>query len=287
MKDKFLTICIDVEDFGLPNEFGASLSKDKTYRISLQGLDLLCEVLNEFNIKVTFFVTDDIAMVFPEKVRSLAVDGHEIALHSVLQDYKREEIRQGLKKQKSIVENIIEAKTFGHRSHKLLPISLKELKELGFLYDNSLHPTFVPGRYCNIFSRRELYKEYDMFEVPVTVTPLLRFPFSWFWFRFFGVAYVKLCSKLTYLTQEYINIYFHCWDFGNITNITLKWPYKLLLHNLGDKMVINFRHFLNRVKMDNISVITMLEYLQNQNHLAKGDIDRPINGVGLGEVGKG
>ena len=58
MRDKFLTICIDVEDFGLPNEFGARLSKDKTYRISLEGLNLLCGVLNELNIKATFFVTE-------------------------------------------------------------------------------------------------------------------------------------------------------------------------------------------------------------------------------------
>lgn len=124
---------------------------------------------------------------------------------------------------------------------------MKTLKEAGLLYDNSLRPTYVPGRYCNIFRSRELYKENGIVEVPVTVTPIFRFPFSCFWFRILGVTHAKLCTNFTYFSHDYINIYFHNWEFGNITNFSLKWPYKLLIRNMGDKMDFYFKLYLQWV----------------------------------------
>lgn len=265
MKGRFLTFCIDLEAFDLINECcSGKMSRDEMYRISLQGLDLLCGILNEFSTKVTFFVSYDIAMLFPEKVGLLANNGHEIALHSVLQDHDGRERLESLKKQKLIVEDAIKGKIFGHRSHKFLPVPLIELREAGLTYDNSLHPTYVPGRYCNIFSRRNIYKERDILRVPVTVTPWLRFPLSWIWFRIFGLTYMKLCSSFTYLMQDYINIYFHTWDFENITYSPLRWPHRLLIHNTGNRTISNFKRFLDWVRRENITVLTMSGYLQNQ-----------------------
>ena len=265
MKEKFLTLCIDVEVFDLLSEFGTEISKEKMYRVSLEGLNVLCKIIDEFDIKVTFFVTRDMVTMFPKEVRLLAAEGHEIALHSVIKKQEKEDITlEELAEQKKYIENMIDGRIFGHKSHKFSPISLKKLREIGLTYDNSLHPTYVPGRYCNIFSPRELYKEDGMIEVPVSVTPLFRLPFSCFWFRVFNVSYAKLCSKFIYLKQDYINIYFHSWEFCNITSVPLKWPYKLLIQNIGDKMAFDFSHYLQWVIKKNISIITMLEHVQNQ-----------------------
>lgn len=264
MKEKFLSLCIDVEAFNLPNEFGTEISKDEMYKVSHQGLNSALELLEEFNVKITFFVTKDMVEMFPEKIALLAHKGHEIALHSVFKEPEEDKIFKELKEQKLFIEDVIGGKIFGHRSHKFLHISLRGLKKIGLVYDNSLHPTYVPGRYCNIFSPRELYKEDGMVEVPVTVTPIFRFPFSCFWFRILKVLYAELCSKFTYLKQDYINIYFHSWEFSEIADVSLKWPYKLLLHNLGNNMIFNFRRYLDWVKKKKILVITMWEYVQNQ-----------------------
>lgn len=265
MKEKSLTLCIDVEAFDLPNDFGRGISKDKMYQISLQGLNLLYEILERLNIKTTFFVTKDMVEMFPEEIAHLALNGHEIALHSVFNDMESEEkMLRELKEQKAFIEKAINQKIFGHRSHKFLPISLRKLEEIGLLYDNSLHPTYVPGRYCNIFSSRELYKEDGIVEVPVTVTPLFRFPFSSFWFRILKVFYAKLCSQFTYFNQDYINIYFHSWEFGNITGISLKWPYELIIKDIGERMTISFNNYLHWVMEKNITVVTMLAYVRKQ-----------------------
>lgn len=275
MKKDLLTFCIDVEVFDLPNEFGADISNDEMRRVSLEGLAALCKIIDEFGIKVTLFVTKDMAAMFPKEVGLLAEEGHEIALHSVTNKQEKENmILRDLMEQKTYIENIIGRRIFGHKSHKFLPVSLKTLREAGLLYDNSLHPTYVPGRYCNIFSRRELYKEDGMVEVPVTVTPLLRLPFSCFWFRAFTVSYAKLCSRFIYLKHDYINIYFHSWEFGDIASLSLKWPHKLLLKNMGDKMISDFRHYLEWAMKRNISVVTMLEYVQKQ--LAKDKLKEPL-----------
>lgn len=274
IREDFLIICIDVEVFDLPNEFGAKISKDKMYEASMEGLEVLCKIIGDFDIKVTFFVTRDIARMFPKEISLLAEEGHEIALHSMIGKREKEDmVLKELIEQKTYIENIMGRKIFGHRSHKFLPVSLKTLKKAGLLYDNSLHPTCVPGRYCNIFSRRELYKEDGMVEVPVTVTPFFRLPFSSFWFRILNVSYAKLCTDFTYFRQDNINIYFHSWEFGNIADIALKWPYKLLLKNMGDKLVLDFRCYLKWAEKKSISIITMLEYVQNQ--LAKDRVKEP------------
>jgi hypothetical protein len=108
IKEDFLTICIDVEVFDLPNEFGAKISKDKMYEASMEGLKVLCKIIGDFDIKVTFFVTRDIARMFPKEVRLLAEDGHEIALHSLIEKRKNENmVLKELVEQKTYIENIM------------------------------------------------------------------------------------------------------------------------------------------------------------------------------------
>jgi hypothetical protein len=254
-----------VEVFDILNEFGIGISNEDMARISLEGLNALRKIIDEFNIKATFFVTKDIVAMFPEEVGILAKEGHEIALHSVIDEQEKEDmIFKELTEQKTYIEKAIGRTIFGHKSHKFLPISLGELKEIGLLYDNSLHPTYVPGRYCNIFKPRSAYKEDGMIEVPVTVTPLFRLPFSCFWFRVLKLHYAKLCTNFTYSRQDYINIYFHNWEFADVSDSSLKWPHKLLIQNLGDRMILEFRHYLQWIIKNRVSIITMLGYVQNQ-----------------------
>lgn len=265
VKKKFITFCIDVEAFDLPSEFGKAISKEQMYGVSLEGLSTLSKIINEFNIKFTFFLTKDWVMSFPEEIASLAAGGHEIALHSVIEEAGRtESVLKELSDQKAYIESITGREIFGHRSHKLFPVPLKTLRQAGFRYDNSLHPTYVPGRYCNIFKSRQLYRENGIVEVPITVIPLLRIPFSCFWFRLFRVPYVKLCTDFTYFMEDYINIYFHSWDFANIDDILLNWPSELLLQNTGDKLVRDFKNYLKFLFERNISIISMFEYVQNR-----------------------
>jgi peptidoglycan/xylan/chitin deacetylase (PgdA/CDA1 family) len=265
MRKKFLTLCIDLEEFNLSNEFGVSISREDAYKISKEGLVFLYNLLEEFKIKSTFFCNENIAKAFPELLKSLAKSGHEIALHGIIENWKADVVVE-LKRQKSIIQNITEKEIYGFRSHKLIYLPSDVLRKAGLIYDNSLHPTYVPGRYCNVFSPRRTYVEDGIIRIPISVTPLFRLPFSWVWFRNLGLWYVKFCSQVSYLDQDYVNIYFHSWDFANVENWPLKWRYKFLLHNSGDKMLAMLTNYLNWCKGEGIRIITMFGYINEKRY---------------------
>ncbi|MFA5090182.1 MAG: polysaccharide deacetylase family protein [Candidatus Omnitrophota bacterium] len=261
MSNKYLTLCIDFEEFSIPHDFGATISQEDKVAVSLEGLEALCDVLKIFNMSATFFVTEGIAGIFPELLKSLIKNGHEIALHSIIGGDGRTMALE-LQRQKTFVEAKIQQRIYGCRSHKFIDVPSDILREAGFSYDNSLHPTFVPGRYCNILKSRNLYLEKGVIRVPVSVTPFLRLPLSWIWFRNFGFSYARSCSQMIYLSEEYINIYFHSWDFANISHWSLARRFRPLVRNTGEKMLSMLSRYLAWCSQKRIAVVTLLEYIR-------------------------
>lgn len=104
------------------------------------------------------------------------------------------------------------------------------------MYDNTLHPTYVPGRYCNIFKSRKIKIKDDVIQIPISVTPVFRLPFSWIWIRNLGVNYIKLCLSAVFLSQKFAIIYIHNWELAEIgKNSAFKLP-NILQKNTGKKM---------------------------------------------------
>ena len=60
------------------------------------------------------------------------------------------------------------------------------VRDAGFAYDASPHPTWVPGRYFGLHYRREPWREEGIIRVPISVLPGLRMPVSWMWFQLAG-----------------------------------------------------------------------------------------------------
>ena len=106
---------------------------------------------NSFTQKVqgTFFVLGWIAERYPELVRRIQKEGHEIACHGhshkLIYTQTRDEFRQDVKKAKSILENIIGGEVIGYRApsysitHKS-QWAFEVLAEEGFKYDSSVFP---------------------------------------------------------------------------------------------------------------------------------------------------
>jgi hypothetical protein len=69
------------------------------------------------------------------------------------------------------------------------------------------------------------------------VTPLVRLPFSWIWFRNFGLEYAKMCTRMCILDQPYVNIYMHPWEFIDLSKRDdLSELPVLIKRNTGGKM---------------------------------------------------
>ncbi len=99
--------------------------------------------------KGTFFVLGWIAERYPNLVRKIKKEGHEIACHGyahkLIYTQSRDEFRQDIKRAKSILEDITGSKVIGYRAPSY-SITMKSkwafevLVEEGFKYDSSVFP---------------------------------------------------------------------------------------------------------------------------------------------------
>jgi len=222
---RFLFLTIDLEEFDRmaysdpKGGSGAGLQ----FEISRSGVERLLPLLEEKDCRATFFTTAVFARRFPEVVRRIARQHkHEVAVHAFdhRDNYGRMDpgrARERLGEAKRELENVTGLPVRGFRAPRMQAPARGVLKSVGLRYDSSVHPTWVPGRYNGF--RRSRFPQVDrdgFLEIPVSVTPLLRLAFSWWWFRSLGVRYAKLCTKLCLLDGHYINIYFHPWDFYDL-----------------------------------------------------------------------
>ena len=117
-------------------------------RVEKNTLKIL-EILNQFNIKATFFTLGWIAENHPSLIQQIHLDGHEIACHSyshrLVYNLTPEEFLHDTKKSKDILEQLTGTKVNGYRapSYSITKKSLwalQILNELGFSYDSSIFP---------------------------------------------------------------------------------------------------------------------------------------------------
>lgn len=132
------------------------------------------------------------------------------------------------------------------------------LKKTGLKYDSSLHPTYVPGRYNKFTFSRSIEFENGIFEVPISVTPIIRLPFSWIWLRNLGLRYAKICTKLSLLDQNFINIYFHPWEFENIEKFDIPTYIK---NKTGKPMIELLKNYIEWCLEQDFSFNTIREFL--------------------------
>ena len=122
---------------------------------SLEGTYAIIELFEKLGIKATWFTTAAIGLSDTKIFKRLVSSGQEIALHALhdRDDYNKmteDKARKRLQKAKVIVESISGQKTIGFRAPRFQHPSLEIIKDLGFEYDSSLHPSPMPGRYSGL-----------------------------------------------------------------------------------------------------------------------------------------
>ena len=146
----FLTI--DVEDYFHVSAFEAQSPPDSWSRRECRvknNTDLILELLNEFEIKATFFVLGWVADHYPQVTRRIAEQGHEVASHGYLHQrvalQDRETYRQDIRRSKALLEDQIGKPVLGYRAPsysitRQTDWAFDELLEAGFVYDSSIFP---------------------------------------------------------------------------------------------------------------------------------------------------
>jgi polysaccharide deacetylase family protein (PEP-CTERM system associated) len=145
-------LTIDVEDYYMVSAFSdivkfedwerhESRVKKNTYRI--------LELMEENNVKATFFVLGWVGEKYPGLVKDIHSSGHEVACHGynhrLIYDLSPEEFRDDTRRAKGILEDNIGVPVNGYRatSYSIVKETLWALDiliEEGFLYDSSIFP---------------------------------------------------------------------------------------------------------------------------------------------------
>ncbi len=243
-------LTIDVEDFFQVSAFESLVSKESwdSYpsRVTKNTRKIL-SILEEHNIKATFFILGWTANKHPEIVKEIAQQGHEIGCHSyyhrLVYNLTPEEFREDTKKAKDTLEQISGNKVNGYRapSYSITQKSLwaiQILNDLGFSYDSSIFPIHhdrygIPGapRYPFVWKtsqdQPEIGNAYNNEENIDNLHSLIEYPIStalFFgknlpvsgggYFRLFPYWFTKMAlKKINEKEKKRFIFYLHPWEF--------------------------------------------------------------------------
>lgn len=235
-------ICIsfDVEEFDLPLEYGQQIAMEQQLEIGYKGLQAIRPLLDLPQIKSTLFTTAHFADHFPSEIKQLA-EKHEIASHTY---YHSSFKTADLLSSRLRLEEITGKRVEGLRMPRMMNVPVEDILAAGYTYDSSVHPTWIPGRYNNFHLPRTAYEENGLRRVPASVSPLIRIPLFWLSFKNFPIWFYDLVAKWTYATDGTLMLYFHPWEFTDISSFGLP---KYLTRGCEGKNLENLVRFIEKM----------------------------------------
>lgn len=227
-------ITIDVEDWfqveNLRKVFEPSIWDSQEYRVE-KNIDRILQLLSDKDTKATFFVLGVLAKKFPNMVKKIASENHEIGSHGyshiMLSNLSNEQIYEDLKSSKDIIENLISKKVKGFRA-PVFSITDKTyyiLSELGYEYDSSLYLFDLHDRYgkvdISLFDKKDgilLNHNSGIKELTMPMVKKLGKSIPWA-----GGGYFRLIPYYIYKNginnflkkNDYFMFYMHPWEIDN------------------------------------------------------------------------
>lgn len=249
-----LLITIDLEEFDIPEEYNQSLDWSTKCAVTNEGLARLLPILDKYQVKATFFTTGAYAKVNTEGVKKIA-QSHEIASHALNHsnfdpsDYAASKI---------VLEKITGQTIRGFRMPRLRPVDYEALKETGYVYDASLNPTWLPGRYNKLTAPKTPFHNGSVYIFPSSVTPILRLPLFWLSFKNLPMWVNKFLFNRV-IHNGLLVFYIHPWEFADLSRFDLP---KYVKGVDGEKLANKFDDFLAYISTKG-EFVTCSEYLKN------------------------
>ena len=257
-----ILLSFDTEEFDVPKEQGVDIDLKHAMNVSREGTCAILDILKEEKVKATFFCTTTFAQNAPDVMQRIIDEGHEVASHGC--DHTNP-CAEDVSKSKPILEDLTGQKIVGYRQPRMFPVSDEDIEHQGYKYNSSLHPAFIPGRYMHLSEPRTPFFRGSVLEIPASVTPWFRLPVFWlachnypFW------LYKKLC-RWTHNHDGQFVIYFHPWEFINLSaHPEWKIPF-IIRRNAGEGMKRRLRELIKTFKADEAEFITYAEFTDKFN----------------------
>lgn len=247
-------LTIDVEDYFQVSAFAPHIPRSewplRECRVE-RNVDLILSMLDQHDTKATFFTLGWIAERYPNIVRQIVSNGHEIASHGYgherATDQSPDSFFADVNVAKLILEDIAGTEIKGYRAPSF-SIGEKNLwafeclEKAGYLYSSSIYP-IRHDHYGMPNAPRHAHSIGNLLEIPATT---LRF-FNRNWpasgggyFRLLPYGLSRwMIQRINYVDQLPAVFYFHPWE------IDVEQP---RIEGVGAKT--RFRHYLNIHRME-------------------------------------
>ncbi len=256
-----ILLSFDIEEFDMPFEYGKTISFANQLSVSTEGTIKILSLLKRHQVKATFYCTANFALNKPDVIAAIVADGHEIASHGYYHsDFKVAHLRQS----KEALEQLTGKKVLGYRMARMMPVDEKEILAAGYVYNSSINPTFLPGRYNNFNKPRTWFYQDQVLQLPSSVTPVVRFPLFWLTFHNLPMVLIRWMCRRTYKKDGYLNLYFHPWEFTNLNQPErFNFP-KYVVKNSDKIFVKRISDFIFWAKSSNYSFQTTEEFIKTK-----------------------
>jgi len=138
-------LTIDLEDWRQSTFNNSSPITDRV----LENTKSILDLLTESNTKATFFCLGLVAAKYPQLIKDIHNQGHEIATHGwshkSVKELKRDDFKQELIRSIQILEDLCGTKVLGHRAPDFTidmntDWAFDAMSEAGLVYDSSIFP---------------------------------------------------------------------------------------------------------------------------------------------------
>jgi polysaccharide deacetylase family protein (PEP-CTERM system associated) len=221
-------LTFDIEDWFhiLDNKKTKSIKEWNNFDSRIHhGMNIIYEILDQTNLKATFFVVGWMAEKYPEIIREISNRGYEIGSHTHLHQLAYHQDKQtffnDVEKSIKTIEDHIGEKVNSFRAPgfsitKKNKWAFEVLHELGITKDSSVFPASrahggLPSYESAIPSIIE-YNGIKLKEFPINTHKVLGKPFIFSGGGYFRLLNYKIIKNWT-LQSEYIMTYFHPRDF--------------------------------------------------------------------------
>lgn len=225
-------LTVDVEDYFQVSAFADIVRTDDwdSYECRVErNTARLLKLFDDAGVKATFFVLGWIASRYPQVVRDIAAQGHEVACHGfshqLVYNQKPEIFKQETKSAKALLEDQAQTAVLGYRaaSYSITKRSLWALDilhESGFRYDSSIYPVYH-DRYGIPDAVREPHElttpnGHRLAEFPIATLDLTKYTLpigGGGYFRLFPYAFTRWgLSRINGKEERPFIFYLHPWE---------------------------------------------------------------------------
>lgn len=256
---KYVMLSFDTEEFDIPREQGKVIPDAEQIRVSKEGIFRVLDVLKEKQVRATFYCTTKLLLGAPEIGERIITEGHEMASHGC--DHGNPQ-PQHVIDSKKILESRFGVKIQGYRQPRMFAVDDATLQREGYVYNSSINPAFIPGRYMHLSVSRTPFMKDSILQIPASVTPWLRFPLFWLSAHHLPMGLYIALVKRTLHHDGYFNTYFHPWEFYKILGVPEYGVPYIIGHNAGQPMVQRLTRLIEALQADGAEFITYNEFAQ-------------------------